>query len=127
MFSKFFAFFKGFFGNVAADPVSTVAGAAMVAGGAYAIYTAPTPATIAMAGPLIAKGIHSMGTNTATGVEQPEAVKAEAVITQAAALVPVGMGIADQVAAIKATADKGQEATAILAAITQALPTPPAQ
>ena len=130
MWAKIKAFFGGFFGNVAADPVSTVAGAAMVAGGAYAICVAPTPATIGLAAPLIVKGIHSLGTNTATGVEQPAAIKTEAAIQTVQALAPTALSVVDQVAAIKAEAEAGQKKidtytaiTAALAAIVPAVPT----
>jgi len=127
MFKKLAAFFKGFFGNVKADPVSTTKGVVQLAAAgatAYGMATGTVPVTELTTGfvaATAASGIHALGTNTATGVTQPEAVKAAEAITTAAAMVPTVTGIVDQVTAMKAAADDGQAKVEAFQAVSQAL------
>lgn len=128
MFKAIAAFFSSFFGNVKADPVSSLKGAVQLAtagAAAYGMATGAVPvnsATILAVSSFAASGIHGLGTNTATGVEMPAAKESEKTVMGAAILAPVALSLADQVAAVKQTADAGQQATAILAALAQVLP-----
>lgn len=117
--SKIGDFFKGFLSKAAADPVSTLTGLCMVAGGAYAISQGGV-AAVPLAAPLIAKGIHSIGTDT-SGNEAPAAVKAEQVVTVAAAIAPQVDPIRK---AIEAEGDKAKEQKVndLLTAINAILP-----
>ena len=141
MWSKIGAFFKGFFGNVAADPVSSLKGVVQLAASGAACYgmaTGVVPVNVGapMAASFAASGIHALGTNSQTGVESAGAAKTEALINQAAAAAPVALSVVDQVAAIKAEADAGQKKIETYQAIASALaaivpapvqPPPPAQ
>ena len=134
MWAKIKAFFCGFFGNVAADPVSSIKGVVQLAAAGATCYGMATGAVpIAAGAPLAASfaasGVHALGTNTATGVETPVAIKTEAAIQAVTAFVPVALSVVDQVAKIKAEADDGQKKIdtfqAITAALAQVLPAPP--
>jgi hypothetical protein len=133
MWAKIKAFFGGFFGNVAADPVSTIKGVVQLASAAavgYGMSTGAVPIAVGapMAASLAASGVHSLGTNTTTGVEAPAAVKTEAAIQTVTAFAPTALSVVDQVAAIKSAADDGQKKidtyTAILSALASVLPPP---
>jgi hypothetical protein len=134
MWAKIKAFFGGFFGNVAADPMSTAKGLVTIAGAAGVGYLAatgaiPIPTAVAVAGPMVVSGVHALGTNTVTGVEAPAAVKTEAAIQTVQAFAPTALSVVDQVAAIKSAADEGQKKidtyTAILSALASVLPPSP--
>jgi len=136
MFSKIFAFFTSFFTNVKADPMSSAKGLVQLASAGavgYGMATGIVPVNVGapMAASFAASGIHALGTNNTTGVEAPAAVKAEAAITQAAALTPTVLSVVDQIKAIKAEADEGQQKVdayqTVLAVLTAvAPPKPPA-
>lgn len=72
-------FFKDFFKNVAADPVTTVSGLAKIAAGGAMIYAAPANVSgdVAAAG-LITSGLVSLGTDHTTGQVNPTVAKAAA-------------------------------------------------
>jgi hypothetical protein len=126
MFSKLAAFFKGFFHNVAADPASSVKGvvqlgAAAAVGYGMATGIVPIPVGAPMAASFATSGIHALGTNSATGVEAPAALKTEAAIETVTGLVPNVLSVVDQVSAIKAEADAGQKKIDIYQAVATAL------
>jgi hypothetical protein len=126
MWGKFAAFFKGFFGNAKADPVNTVKGVVQLAAAGAAVYgmatgIVPVPIGAPVAASFATSGLHAIGTNTVTGVTQPEAVKASADIQTVAALVPTGLSVVDQIKSIKAEADAGQKKIDTYQAVTAAL------
>lgn len=135
MWAKIKSFFSNFFGNVKADPMSSLKGAAQLAAAGATCYGMATgvvpmaPTAIGTAAAFTASGIHALGTNTTTGIESPEAVKAEAAVQTAASLAPVGLSVVDQIAAMKKDADDGQQKIDQFAAVTSALATvmPPAK
>lgn len=131
-------FFKGFFGNIAADPVSTMSGVGkIVAGGAaaYGMATGVIPANTvsgtAVAG-MIMSGVVSLGTNHTTGVVDPTIAKVAAAeekgVNVALAIDPLAKQVSE---AIKAAGDQASTAAKIAAAaqavqaITAAIPESP--
>lgn len=131
MFAKILSFFTSFFTNVKADPVSSAKGVVQLASAGavgYGMATGIVPINVGapMAASFAASGIHALGTNSATGVEAPAAVKAEAAIDLAAALTPSVLSVVDQINAIKAQADEGQQKVdayqTVLAVLTAAAP-----
>lgn len=111
MWSKMGSFFKGFFHNVASDPVSSLKGVvslAAAAGAGYAMSTGKLP--IGLGGPMAASfaanGFHALGTDSLTPI-----------ITIAGQLAPEAMSITDHVKAIQAQAGTAQ---AVIAAVTDA-------
>jgi hypothetical protein len=111
--SAFGAFFKNFFHNVAADPVSTTKGLVQLASAAgvgygMAMGVIPLNIGVPMCASFATSGVHALGTNTATGTTDATAPKVEAIIQTAAAATPVALGLVDQVAAMKKEADNGQ-------------------
>lgn len=130
--AKFTDFFKNFFSNVKADPVSSAKGLLQLAAGGAAVYgmaTGTVPVntiTTGFAATAIGSGIHALGTNSTTGVEIPAAIKAEESLHAAMLAVPMALSVIDQVAAIKKDAEAGQAAVQtylnIAAAVAQMLP-----
>lgn len=116
MLNKLKAFFCGFFKSAASDPVSTVTGAVMVAGGAYTAYAGGmTPQALAVAVPLITKGLHSIGTDTSNPAT-PVTAELVKTVEAAAAIVPQALTVADHYEEIRKEAGN---AAAILAAVTE--------
>ncbi|NVO00017.1 MAG: hypothetical protein HXX17_11880 [Geobacteraceae bacterium] len=113
--SKFASFFKNFFRNIAADPVSSVKGVlALAASGAtvYGMTTGAVPvnaASIGAASTFAANGLHALGTGPVTD-------KAADVIQSAAALSTSALTVADHYEEIRKQAGN---ATAILSAVAE--------
>jgi hypothetical protein len=122
MFKAIGNFFKNFFKNIAADPVSSVKGVAnlIVAGGTcYGMATGviPTNVGIPLASKATVDGIHALGTDNSTGKVDPIAEKAAEAVQLAAAVTPGAMTINDHYNEIKKQAGQAQ---AVLAAAAEA-------
>lgn len=123
MFSKIGSWFKSFFGNIAADPVSSLKGiVSLAAAGAtcYGMATGTVPInqlSIGAASALTTHGLHALGTDATTGKTDAVIDAAIQAAQMAASAAPTVMTITDHYNAIK---DQTGQAQAILAAATEA-------
>lgn len=110
MWAKIGAFFKSFFHNIAADPVSSIKGVAQLAAGGAACYgmatgTVPVNIGAPIAAGFVSGGLHALGTDSLI----PS-------INIAAAVTPQALTVADHYNEIKAQAGQAQ---AVLAAVNE--------
>lgn len=127
MFTKIAAFFRNFFVNAAADPVSTGKGAVQLAAAgatAYAMATGKLPVNEVSVGFVTAasaSGLHAIGSNTAaTKVEQTGqeiTATVQAFESQAAMVSNLYQSIHKEVTSAQAAITAAQSGAADLAAI----------
>ena len=122
MFAKITAFFKNFFRNAAADPVSTGKGAVQIAAGGAAVYgmaTGKVPVnemTVGFVTATTASGLHAIGSDTAAAkVDQVSAT-----LTELAPVIKQGLTVAEHYEEIRKQAGN---ATAVLAAVSEGVAT----
>ncbi|NVO07833.1 MAG: hypothetical protein HXX19_18770 [Rhodoferax sp.] len=125
--SKFVSFFRNFFRNIAADPVSSAKGVVAIAAAGATVYGMTTgvvpvnAASIGAVGTFATNGIHALGTGPVTD-------QATAAIQSAVAIAPQALTVADHYEEIRKQAGNAQ---AILSAVNEgaavlgALQTPP--
>lgn len=127
MWGKIVRFFKGFFGNVKVDPMSSLKGVVELAAAGATCYgmatgVVPTNAmSMGFASSSTVAGIHALGTNNTTSIESPVVAKMEQVVGLAANVAGATLSVVDRVTAMKAEADEGQRKVDTYNAVTQAL------